>query len=254
MPIQARQKVTIHSTRQALSVLCFVYTLLVSSPALGAVQAKQAEPQRAVSQALQSGDFLAAKLVLDRIIGPSIDVGAVEKDVARLIAAARKFAGPRASEGAKFDAVRKTLYEPGPWNGNRPFAYDQSDPFGQNIRNKLLSVYLKTRRGNCVSMPILFMVVGRGIGLNLTLTTAPLHVLVRYTHPKLPPMNIEATSGGGFARDAWYRQKTPMSDRAIESGLYLRTHTNRQTVAVMAHTVSGIFGERRAKRRGHCGR
>jgi regulator of sirC expression with transglutaminase-like and TPR domain len=145
--------------------------------------------------------------------------------------------GPRASEGAKIDAVRKVLYEPGPWNGNRPFTYDQSDPFGENVQHKLLSHYLKTRRGNCVTMPTLFMIVGRGIGLNLTLTTAPLHVLVRYTRPGLHPFNIEATSGCSSARDEWYRQKMPMSDLAVESGLYLRTHTERETVAVMATTV-----------------
>ncbi len=182
-------------------------------------------------------DYGRTKLALDRIIGTSIDVRSVEKELQALVDAARAFSGARASDGAKIDAVRKVLYEPGRWNGNRPFTYDQSDPFGQNVQHKLLSHYLKTRLGNCVTMPTLFMIVGRGIGLNLTLSTAPLHVLVRYTRPGLHPFNIEATSGGSFARDQWYRQKMPMSDRAVESGLYLRTHTDRETVAVMATTV-----------------
>lgn len=194
-------------------------------------------PATTVSAALKSADFLTARVGLDKVIDPAIDERRLETEINRLVAAARGIAGPRASEGAKIDAVRKVLYEPGPWNGNRPFTYDQTDPLGENIRNKLLSTYLKTRRGNCVTMPTLFMIVGRGIGLNLTLTTAPLHVLVRYTRPGLHPFNIEATSGGEFARDEWYRQKWPMSDRAIESGLYLRTHTDRETIAVMATTV-----------------
>lgn len=171
------------------------------------------------------------------MVDPTTDSAATQKEVARLIAAASTFADTRASEGAKIDAVRKVLYEAGPWNSNRPFTYDQSDPLGENIKHKLLPHYLKSRLGNCVTMPTLFMIVGRGIGLNLTLTTAPLHVLVRYARPGLHPFNIEATSGGGFARDAWYRQQFPMSDRAIESGLYLRTHTDQETVAVMATTV-----------------
>lgn len=154
-----------------------------------------------------------------------------------MVKAARKMAGPRASDGAKIDAVRKVLYEAGPWNGNRPFAYDHADPLGENINNKLLSVYLKTRLGNCVTMPTLFMIIGRQLGLNLTLSTAPLHVLVRYTRPGIHPFNIETTSGGSFARDDWYRQQFPMSDRAIQSGLYLRTHSDRETIAVMATTV-----------------
>ena len=171
------------------------------------------------------------------MVEPAVSSDAVRNNVTGLIMAARTFAGARASEGAKIDAVRKVLYAPGPWNDNRPFKYDQADPLGENVQHKLLSHYLKSRLGNCVTMPTLFMIVGRGIGLNLTLTTAPLHVLVRYTHSGLPPLNIEATSGGSFARTEWIRKNLPMSDRAIKSGLYLRTHTERETVAVMATTV-----------------
>lgn len=223
-------------TRQALSALCLLCVLLIAAPSRGAGLPRLGAEQ-AVTRALQTSDFLTAKLVLDGAVDPAINSGAVRKEVAGLVTAARAFAGTRASEGAKIDAVRKVLYEPGPWNGDRAFTYDQADPLGENVQHKLLAHYLKTRLGNCVTMPTLFMIVGRGIGLNLTLTTAPLHVLVRYTRPGLHPFNIEATSGGGFARDEWYRPKWPMSDRAIESGLYLRTHTERETVAVMATTV-----------------
>jgi regulator of sirC expression with transglutaminase-like and TPR domain len=190
-----------------------------------------------VSRALAQTDLLNAKLDLDRTVDPSISSAAVEHEITKLITAARTFAGPHASVGAQFDAVRKVLYQPGPWNDNRPFAYDQSDPLGEKVQHKLLSEYLKTRLGNCVTMPTLFMIVGRGVGLHLTLTDAPLHMLVRFTHAGLPVLNIEATSGGGFARDEWYREKLPMSDRAVQSGLYLRTHTDRETIALMATTV-----------------
>jgi regulator of sirC expression with transglutaminase-like and TPR domain len=211
--------------------------LSVPAPAPSAKPQHRFEANGEVSRAFRLTDLLAAKLVLDRIIDPSIKSAEVQSEVAKLVIAAQSFAGPHASEGAKFDAVRKALYQPGPWNADRPFAYDHSDPLGQNVRHKLLSEYLKTRRGNCVTMPTLFMIVGREIGLHLTLTTAPLHELVRYTHAGLPPLNIEATSGGGFARTEWIRRNLPMSDRAIESGLYLRTHTNNETISLMATTV-----------------
>lgn len=216
--------------------LFFLCALVVASPSATAIQS-QAEPSDTVSQSLRSSDFLTAKLALDSAVDPAIDSIAVRKEIADLITAASAIAGPGSSEGAKLDAVRKVLYHPGPWNGNHPFTYDQSDPLGENVQHKLLSHYLKSRRGNCVTMPTLFMIVGRGLGLNLTLTTAPLHLLVRYTRPGFPPLNIEATSGGGFARDEWIRKNLPMSDRAIQSGLYLRTHTDQETVAVMATTV-----------------
>lgn len=219
--------------RELFVALC---VLLIAAPLQSSVRPAVGF-QETVYRALQSSDFLDAKLRLDAAADPAVDSVAIRQEVAGLITAARTLAGAGASEGAKIDAVRKVLYEPGPWNDNRPFTYDQSDPLGEIVQHKLLSHYLKSRLGNCVTMPTLFMIVGRGIGLDLTLTTAPLHLLVRYTRPGLHPFNIEATSGGGFARDVWYRQQFPMSDRAIASGLYLRTHTDRQTIAVMATSV-----------------
>lgn len=222
--------------RNALFSLC-CFALVATSAPQRAATVRAAAPDSIVSEQLQSTNFLSAKIALDRIVDPSIKPAEVLKQVAALTAAARTFAGPHPSIGAQFDAVRKVLYEPGPWNDNRPFTYDHSDPLGENVRHKLLSYYLKSRLGNCVTMPTLFMIVGRGLGLHLTLTDAPLHVLVRYTHPGLPVLNIEATSGGGFARDVWYQRQLSISDKAIQSGLYLRTHTDRETIALMATTV-----------------
>ena len=222
--------------RSAVLCLSCVSALAASQP-LNALSGKPIAPDAAVKVQIGSPNLLAAKIALDRTIDPSITPAETEAQVAKLIAAARIFAGPHPSVGAQFDAVRKVLYRPGPWNGNRAFAYDQGDPLGTDVHHKLLSYYLVTHRGNCVTMPTLFMIVGRGIGLHLTLTTAPLHELVRFTHPGLPVLDIEATSGGGFARTEWLRQVDPMSDRSIESGLYLRTHSDRETVAEMANMV-----------------
>lgn len=86
-------------------------------------------------------------------------------------------------------------------------------------------------------MPILMLLVGERMGLNLSLSTAPLHIFLRYADESGREINLEATSGGHPARTLWYRQNMPMSDRAIESGLYMRTLTRREAVALMASTV-----------------
>jgi regulator of sirC expression with transglutaminase-like and TPR domain len=147
---------------------------------------------------------------------------------------------------ARLSALRRVIYESGAWNGGRPFAYDHADPLGRNVRNKLISTYLATRRGNCVSMPILVLIVGERMGLNLALSTAPLHIFLRYADEAGREINLEATSGALPARAIWYRQNLPMTDRAIESGLYMRTLTRREAVAHMASTVVDfLMGERR---------
>jgi regulator of sirC expression with transglutaminase-like and TPR domain len=182
-------------------------------------------------------DYGRAKLAFDRIVDPSVDADAALAEIDRLAARANALAGARASAAAKLAALRRIIYESGAWNGGRPFGYDHADPLGQNVRNKLISTYLATRRGNCVSMPVLFLIVGGRMGLNLALSTAPLHIFLRYTDESGRKINLEATSGALPARTLWYRQNLPMTDRAIESGLYMRTLSRSEAVAHMASTV-----------------
>ena len=58
---------------------------------------------------------------------------------------------------------------------NRPFTYDLKDPLGQQVRSKMLSTYVRTRKGNCVSMPVLFLIVADRLGLKVRLAAAPLN-------------------------------------------------------------------------------
>ncbi|MGK9232533.1 hypothetical protein KXS07_11410 [Inquilinus limosus] len=97
---------------------------------------------------------------------------------------------------------------------------------------------MSTRKGNCISMPILFLVLGDRIGLNVTLATAPLHVFVKWRDAETgQSWNLEATSGAGFTRDDWYRQKLPMTDEAVKNGVYLRALPRREAAALMATLV-----------------
>ncbi|MGZ8363998.1 MAG: transglutaminase family protein, partial [Caulobacteraceae bacterium] len=130
------------------------------------------------------------------------------------------------------------IYKPGPWNGNRPFSYDHQAPRdGSDIETKMLANYLKTRLGNCVSMPALFLILADKIGLKVTLSTAPNHLFVRYIAPDGQVTNLETTSGGNPARDAWLRTVRPMSDRSVYTGAYLSTLTRREAIANLATTV-----------------
>ena len=105
-------------------------------------------------------NYAEFKFLVDQIVDPSIDVKAVKASLSKLTERIRVDLTDNATSRQKIAAIRKHIYVAGEWNDNRPFAYDLSDPLGHNIQNKLLSTYLETRRGNCVSMPILFLIVG----------------------------------------------------------------------------------------------
>ncbi len=145
----------------------------------------------------------------------------------------------------KVDALRRHLYEAGPWNSNQPFRYDlDGDPMGHDIQNKLLPTYLATKRGNCVSMPLLFIVLGQKLGIDVTAAAAPEHVFVKYRDETDRYFNLEATSGAGVTSDVWIRSQMPMTDQAVANGIYLRPLSKKETVIVMLDTLMESYRER----------
>lgn len=182
-------------------------------------------------------DYLEVATAFDRLIDKSSNLAATHATVAGLVDAARQMAGPKLTDAYKLAAVRKAIYGAGPWNHDRAFSYDLTDPLGTKVKSKMLSTYVKSRKGNCVSMPVLFLIVADRMGLKVHLAAAPLHLFVRYTDPSGVDHNLEATSGGHEARTEWYRQNLPMTDRSVESGIYMRTLSRRETVAAMALSV-----------------
>jgi regulator of sirC expression with transglutaminase-like and TPR domain len=191
-----------------------------------------------VVEALEGGqNYLSAKLAFDAFIDAASAQDSIVSEINSLTEAARKLAGSTPDDRLSLSAVRKVIYDAGPWNDGRPFAYDLSDPLGRNIRNTLLATYLKTRRGNCVSMPTLFLIMADRLGVNVALATAPEHMFIQYTAPDGKVFNIEATSGAHAARDEWYRQNMPMTDAAITNGIYMRSLTKREAIAAEASTV-----------------
>lgn len=182
-------------------------------------------------------DYAEAKLACDCIVDPSLDLEWTRAELDRLTASARALAGDGASEDEKLIALRKLIYESGPWNEHRPFSYDHGHPDGTYIRQKLLPVYLAGRLGNCISMPILFLILGTRLGLDLSLAHAPLHLFVRWRRGDGRVLNLETTSGAHPARDVWFRRNMPMTDLSLRNGLYMRSLPPREGVATMATVV-----------------
>lgn len=188
-------------------------------------------------------DYASAKLVVDRLVDPSTDAGAVHRTLDAWEHAVRGNLPPDATPRDTLDALLKTLHVPGPWNQDRPFEYDLSDPFGRNAANKRLATYLATRRGNCVSMPILVAILGQRLGLQVALATAPHHVLVKFADGGTW-WNVEATDGG-FKFDDSYVRETHISPLALDNGLYLRPLSPREGLGVIAGTLMESLGARK---------
>lgn len=97
-------------------------------------------------------------------------------------------------------------------------------------------------------MPILFLILADKLGLEVRLGMAPQHIFVRYLGKDGVIVNLEATSGAMPSRDEWMRHVRPMSNRAVESGLYMRTLSRKESVALMATAVLEYLNEQRRNR------
>lgn len=188
---------------------------------------------------------LDAKVLVDAMIDPlsrsSDNLVLIDKMAIKVAL----MAGNNADDDGKLASLRRYLYEPGEWNGFARFEYDSSDPLGENPRSRHLERYLRTRRGNCITMPILLLAIGQRLGLNITLAEAPLHVFLKFTDRHGKVWNLEATSGGGFTREIWYRRNLRMSDQAVSNGVYLRALSREESIALIA---SFLVEDRLAKR------
>lgn len=180
-------------------------------------------------------DLARFKLAIDKLVSPDIDISKALKEIDAMVRRIKAMPEFGATATSKAIALQRFIYTAGPWNGNLPFEYDLDDPLGSNPNNKLLTTYMSSRKGNCVTMPFLFIVLGQRLGLDVTASTAPNHLLVKFRNELGTWLNLEATSGANPAREVWIRQNSStITDKAMESGIYLQPLTKKETAAVMA--------------------
>lgn len=183
-------------------------------------------------------DLARAKVTIDHMVDPKVDVEGTLGLLDQWAAKIRARFPPGASNKAKINLLVSTLYESGPWNDHRPFGYDFSDPYGRDPNNTLLSTYLARRKGQCVIMPIAIVLLGQKLGLPVTMTTAPYHLIVKYGDEEIGQWtNLEATSGRFYA-DSGYEQALRIPSEAIKNDTFMRPYTQKESVAIR-HSVAG---------------
>lgn len=189
-----------------------------------------------LEQPENSIDFARVKLTIDKMVDPSINIKSNLKKIDAIVMTIKSMLVANATSMDKMLAIKKYLYEAGAWNNYQPYQYDFNDPTGTTqIKNKLLPTYLVTKKGNCVSMPLLFIVLGQRLGIDVTASTAPKHVLVKYTDSDTgKSYNLETTSGANPSREVWYQQTMHITDTALANRIYLQKLSKQETVAVMA--------------------
>lgn len=114
-----------------------------------------------------------------------------------------------------------------------PFSYDFKDVFGhQDKANLFVSKLLKTRKGNCQSLPYLYKILAEELGVGANLALAPNHVYIKHNSERHGWYNTELTSGI-FPNDAWIMASGFVHVDAITNGVYMKALDNKGSIALL---------------------
>lgn len=189
-------------------------------------------------------DYAKVETAIERAANPKFDSSAFNASLNHWAAVVRARVPKDAPPTDVMTALGQVIYQSGPWNDHHPFSYDLDDPFGKVYENKLISTYLRTRKGNCVSMPTLLIILGQKLGLTMTLSQAPEHEFARLQDVNGKWFNIEATSPASWP-DSKYINEMHITPQQIASGIYLRTTTPHETVAGMLEPLEAVYAHQR---------
>lgn len=123
----------------------------------------------------------------------------------------------------------------------RYFDYNFDDFLGEkDWSNQFVTKMIETRKGNCHSLPYLYMILAQELDANSYLSFAPNHIYVKTRCKKLGWYNTELTSGE-FPTDAWIKASGYITIEAIKSGIYMDTIGEKQMIGLTVFDLAKSY-------------
>jgi hypothetical protein len=159
--------------------------------------------------------------------------GIIERATDRLLPRFRERPGEQADTEAQFRMLVffTILQRDLGVSYNFDFLHGRWDP--TDSRNLFIHGPLTGQGGTCISLPALYIAIGRRLGYPMRMVLAKGHTFCRWDDPRGDRFNIEATSLGFAPRtDNHYRSwPRPITDADLASGQYLRNLSPHEELA-----------------------
>jgi hypothetical protein len=124
-----------------------------------------------------------------------------------------------------------------PENNFHPYTYDLENFMGdKDYESFMVSSLLKTKKGNCHSLPFLYKILADEVNVEAFIATAPMHVFIKHKDEKQQWWNLELTSGT-FSRTSFIMESFNVSDAGMESGLYMKPLSDKESVALCLNDI-----------------
>lgn len=128
-------------------------------------------------------------------------------------------------------AIFTYMSEKIPENNFQSYDYDYINFMGdKDYESLLVTSLLKTKLGNCHSLPYLYKILADEVGAEAFISLAPMHCFIRHKDEEGKLWNLEMTSGS-FSRTSFIIEQFNISTKAIETGLYMKPLDVNETLA-----------------------
>lgn len=157
-----------------------------------------------LKQADDKCDLVRAALLVAKLDNPELDVLAYVQEVDRMAGEIRASFKKDSDESAKLAALNRYLFTENGFHGSRG-DYD-------NRANSYLNEVIDDREGLPITLSVLYMELGRRVGLNIVGLGTPGHFMVRHVPKKGEPIVVDPFEGGELLDATKFDEK--MRDRA----------------------------------------
>lgn len=125
-----------------------------------------------------------------------------------------------------------------------PFQYDFNDFMGQeDPANLMVTKLLLSGKGQCRSMPLLYMLLAEAMGIEAFLAFSPSHSYIVFRGHDGTFHNFEPTNGH-LTTDAWVKGSGFVKSEAVRSGIYMDTVGVRGVLAQLLVDLAGEYRQR----------
>lgn len=112
-----------------------------------------------------------------------------------------------------------------------PMQYDFDDFWGREDQSKLfVTKLLATHKGQCHSLPLLYLILCEAVGTEANLAYSPHHSYIKFKDQRNNWYNLELTHGR-MVTDAFIIGSGFITSAAIRHGIYMEPQTKKQVVA-----------------------
>ncbi|MEM6299594.1 MAG: hypothetical protein AAF740_12975 [Bacteroidota bacterium] len=128
-----------------------------------------------------------------------------------------------------------------PENNGQKCTYNFEDFLGRtDYANTFVTRAAQSKKGNCLSLPLLYKCIADKIGAEAKLTLGPYHTWIRHINEEGGWTNVELTSGQ-LPSDGLMMTELGITMQAVKSGAYFKPLSDRETVAFLLTQLSNAY-------------